>query len=109
MYHFKAQNRLPPQLRHLLKRINWGILKPTYEADPKCKHKYFVSEPDLDLWVRYPLKNYVSRCHLSESNKSFVYQLSTVSIPNSVQEALANFRWKEAMNEELRSLKKNIT
>ena len=37
---------------------------------------------------------------LSESNKSFVNQLSIVSIPNSVQEALANPRW----NEEMKSL-----
>ncbi|KAM1763339.1 hypothetical protein ACFX11_002688 [Malus domestica] len=98
-----------PPLRRLPERINRGIPKPTYEADPKCKHKYSVSEPNSDSRVRYPLNNYVSTCHLSESNKSFVYQLSTVSIPNSVQEALADFRWKDAMNEELRSLKKNAT
>ena len=47
--------------------------------------------------------------HLSESNKSFVNQLSTVSIPNSVQEALADPRWKAAMNEEMKSLQKNET
>jgi hypothetical protein len=68
-----------------------------------------MSEPNSDSRVRYPLNNYVSIGHLSESNKSFVYQLSTVSIPNSVQEALADSRWKDAMNEELRSLKKNAT
>ena len=44
---------------------------------------------------------------LSKSNKSFVNQLSTVSIPNSVQEALADPRWKAAMNEEMKSLQKN--
>ena len=46
---------------------------------------------------------------LSESNKSFVNQLSTVSIPNSVQEALADPRWKAAMNEKMKSLQKNET
>ncbi|KAM2051568.1 hypothetical protein TB2_032480 [Malus domestica] len=89
-----------PPLHHLPERINRGIPKPTYEADPKCKHKYSV---------RYPLNNYVSTRHLSKSNKSFVYQLSTVSIPNNVQEALAYSRWKDAMNEELRLLKNNAT
>ncbi|KAM2733441.1 hypothetical protein EV2_036866 [Malus domestica] len=98
-----------PSLRRLPERINRGIPKPTYEADPECKHKYSMSEPNSDSRVRYPLNHYVSTCHLSESNKSFVYQLSTVSIPNSVQEALADSRWKDAMNEELRSLKKNAT
>ena len=41
---------------------------------------------------------------LSESNKSFVNQLSTVAIPNSVQEALVDLRWKTSMNEEMKSL-----
>ncbi|XP_031258090.1 gibberellin 20 oxidase 3-like [Pistacia vera] len=40
---------------------------------------------------------------------SFVNQLSTVSIPNSVQEALSDPKWKVAMNEEIKSLQKNET
>jgi hypothetical protein len=106
------QSSLTPDaipLRRLPERINRGIPKPICEADPKCKHKYFASEPNSNSRVRYPLNNYVSTCHLSESNKSFVYQLSTVSIPNTVQEALVDSCWKDAMNEELRSLKKNTT
>ena len=51
----------------------------------------------------------MSNHRLSESNKSFVNQLSTVSIPNNVQEALADLRWKDAMNEEMKSLQKNET
>ena len=46
----------------------------------------------------------MSNHRLSESNKSFVNQLSTVSIPNNVQEALAYPRWKVSMNEEMKSL-----
>ena len=48
-----------------------GIPKPTYE-------------PGLSSKVKYPMSHYVSNHRLSESNKSFVNQLSTVSIPNSV-------------------------
>ncbi|KAL5538951.1 hypothetical protein UlMin_045173 [Ulmus minor] len=55
------------------------------------------------------MSHYVSNHRLSESNKSFVNQLSIVSIPNSVQEALANKRWKAAMDEEMKSLQKNET
>ena len=55
------------------------------------------------------MSNYVSNHRLSESNKSFVNQLSTVAIPNSVQEALADPKWKAAMNEEMKSLQKNET
>ncbi|KAL5555898.1 hypothetical protein UlMin_038134 [Ulmus minor] len=55
------------------------------------------------------MSHYVSNHHLSESNKLFVNQLSIVSIPNSVQEALADKRWKAAMDEEMKSLQKNET
>ena len=49
------------------------------------------------------MSHYVSNHRLFESNKSFVNQLCTVSIPNSVPEALADPRWKAAMNEEMKS------
>ncbi|RVW25420.1 Retrovirus-related Pol polyprotein from transposon RE1 [Vitis vinifera] len=83
-------------MKRLPHRHNRGIPKPTYE-------------PELSTKVKYPMSNYVFTHRLSESNKSFVNQLSTVSIPNSVQEALADPRWKVAMNEEMKSLQKNET
>ncbi|XP_035547289.1 uncharacterized mitochondrial protein AtMg00820-like [Juglans regia] len=55
------------------------------------------------------MSSYVSNHRLSESNQPFVNQLSTVSIPNSVQEALTDPRWKAVMNEEVESLLKNET
>ena len=85
-----------PFMKWLPHRHNRGISKPTYEHELSTK-------------VKYPMSNYVSNYHLSESNKSFVNQLFTVAIPNSVQEALANPRWKAAMNEEMKSLQKNET
>ncbi|RVW57872.1 Retrovirus-related Pol polyprotein from transposon RE1 [Vitis vinifera] len=72
-----------PFMKRLPHRHNRGIPKPTYE-------------PELSTKVKYPMSNYVSNHRLSESNKSFVNQLSTVAIPNSVQEALADPR-KEAI------------
>ncbi|RVW48827.1 Retrovirus-related Pol polyprotein from transposon TNT 1-94 [Vitis vinifera] len=83
-------------MKRLPHRHNRGIPKPTYE-------------PELSTKVKYLMSNYVSNHRLSESNKSFVNQLSTVAIPNSVQEALADPRWKAAMNEEMKSLQKNET
>ncbi|RVX19288.1 Retrovirus-related Pol polyprotein from transposon TNT 1-94 [Vitis vinifera] len=80
-----------PFMKRLPHRHNRGIPKPTYE-------------PELSTKVKYPMSNYVSNHHLSESNKSFVNQLSTVAIPNSVQKALADPRWKAVMNEEMKSL-----
>jgi len=36
---------------------------------------------------------------LSKDNETFMNQIYVISIPNSVQEALIDHRWKEAMNE----------
>ena len=60
-----------PFMKRLPHRHNRGIPKPIYE-------------PELSTKVKYPMSNYVSNHHFFESNKSFVNQLSTVAIPNSV-------------------------
>ncbi|KAH9784249.1 retrovirus-related pol polyprotein from transposon RE1 [Citrus sinensis] len=83
-----------PIKRILSQRQNRGIPKPTYE-------------PDFSSIVNYPMSHFVSNHRLSESNQSFVNQLSAVSIPNSVQEALKDPKWEAAMNDEMRSLQKN--
>ena len=85
-----------PFLKQLPQRHTRGIPKPTYE-------------PGLSSKIKYPMSHYVSNYRLSESNMSFINQLSIVSIPNSVQEALVDPRWKAAMNEEMKSLQKNET
>uniref|UniRef100_A0A2N9FA47 Integrase catalytic domain-containing protein n=1 Tax=Fagus sylvatica TaxID=28930 RepID=A0A2N9FA47_FAGSY len=58
---------------------------------------------------RYPISNYVSSHRLSPSCKAFANQLSSVSIPKNLQEALNNPRWKSAMVEEMEALQKNST
>ena len=56
---------LNPFMKQLSHRHNKGIPKPTYE-------------PELSIKVKYSMSNYVSNHRWSESNKSFVNQLSTV-------------------------------
>ena len=46
---------------------------------------------------------------LSQSYASFVSQLSSISIPSNIQEALADPRWTEAMVDEMTTLEKNNT
>ena len=46
---------------------------------------------------------------LSKSYASYVLQLSSVSIPSKMQEALADDRWTNAMAEEMAALEKNAT
>ena len=43
---------------------------------------------------------------VSKSYASFVSQLSSISIPSNIQEALADPRWTEAMVDEMTALEK---
>ncbi|PRQ52624.1 hypothetical protein RchiOBHm_Chr2g0157511 [Rosa chinensis] len=51
----------------------------------------------------------MSNHRISGSHALVVDQLSTVSIPSNVQDALADPKWTKAMNEELEALQKNAT
>ena len=84
------------QLKILPHRTTRG--KPRNDYEP-----LFTSKP------HYPMNNFVSYHRLSKENKTFVKQLSAISIPNSVQETMKDPKWKEAMNEEMRSLQKIST
>lgn len=66
-------------------------------------------EPDLKSKAKYPIGNHVSSHKLSRSYALFVSQLSAVSIPSNLQEALADSRWTQAMEEEMAALKRNTT
>ncbi|KAK3031459.1 hypothetical protein RJ639_036519 [Escallonia herrerae] len=59
--------------------------------------------------VPEPHRKQLPHCLARESNQSFVNQLSIAFIPNNVHEALADPRWKEAMNKEMKSLQENKT
>uniref|UniRef100_A0A2N9IBP1 Integrase catalytic domain-containing protein n=1 Tax=Fagus sylvatica TaxID=28930 RepID=A0A2N9IBP1_FAGSY len=85
-----------PHLKVLPNRVTRGKPKVSYE-------------PVLNSKSKYPINNYVSYHRLSKESMAFVNQLSVISIPNSVQEALKDPRWKEAMSEEMKALQKNST
>ncbi|XP_026429173.1 uncharacterized protein LOC113325170 [Papaver somniferum] len=91
-----ATDVLEESRRQLPQRVNRGIPKPSYE-------------PEISSKVKYPMSHYVSHHCLSKANKAFVNQLSTVFIPNNVQEALADPKWRETIEEEMRSLFQNDT
>ena len=58
---------------------------------------------------KYPIANYVSTQGLSKPLKTFTQTLSSCHIPSSVEEALSDPEWTQAMQEELEALKKNNT
>ncbi|KAI5340742.1 hypothetical protein L3X38_020016 [Prunus dulcis] len=80
----------------LPERKNRGKPRVQYEADLKAKGKYHIN-------------NYISLSILSESRVHYVKQLADISVPNSVTEALEDPKLKEAINEEIRALQKNVT
>ena len=87
----ESQGNLEPSLRILPNRTTRGVPKVSYE-------------PVLNSTPKYPINNYVSYYRLSKTYESFANQLSIVHIPNSVQEAIKNSKWKDAMNQEMKSL-----
>jgi len=76
--------------------ITKSILTPTYDFDFTSKTNYLMS-------------NYICNRNLSNSNIAFISQLSNVSIHDNVHKALAYFKWKDIMNEEMKSWQKNET
>nr|CAD1824840.1 unnamed protein product [Ananas comosus var. bracteatus] len=58
---------------------------------------------------KYPISDFVSYTSLSPLYRAFVSSLSSVSIPHNWKEALIDPKWKGAMDEEMRALKKNNT
>ena len=67
-------------------RLNRGVPRKQYE-------------PDLRTKAKYPISNYISSHRLSDSYALTVNQLSKVSIPSSVQDALTDPKWTKAMYE----------
>ena len=64
-------------------------------------------EPTIHAKSKYPVVNYTSTMRLSKSYESFVSQIYAVSVPNKVQDALDDPKWRRAMEEEMEALQKN--
>ncbi|KAM6551619.1 hypothetical protein CsatB_001427 [Cannabis sativa] len=74
---------------------------------------------DLDLPIalrkgvractKHPIRNFVSYKALSPSYQAFVSIIDNILIPQTIQEALTDPRWKEAVENEISALMKNNT
>ncbi|XP_078427688.1 DENN (AEX-3) domain-containing protein isoform X1 [Wolffia australiana] len=58
---------------------------------------------------RYPISNYVSYTQISPEYNKIIQALMTVSVPQSVKEAMSSNEWKNAMDEEMETLERNGT
>ena len=66
-------------------------------------------EPTVHAKAKYPVADFISTHRLSKSYESFVNQISAVSVPNKVQDALSDPKWSKAREEEMEALQKNDT
>ena len=82
-------------------------------------HPIILESTDLDAPIairkgvrsctKHPISNFVSYTRLSPNYKAYISKISSVSIPNHVQDALTDPKWKSAMIEEMKALHKNHT
>ncbi|RVX02335.1 Retrovirus-related Pol polyprotein from transposon RE2 [Vitis vinifera] len=97
--------------RHLLKVVRASLIAaktPTsYWGEAITSVAYLINQGEYHKEIQTLNYDY----HISEENESGQSELvnQEAAIPNSVQEALADPRWKAAMNEEMKSLQKNET
>jgi len=59
--------------------------------------------------AKYPISQIVSTKKLSMQHRSFLSAIDSIRIPTSVQEALKDENWIQAMNEEMSALERNET
>ncbi|CAL8131707.1 unnamed protein product [Prunus armeniaca] len=102
----QLQYRTNHLLRKSFRRHRAYISAPERKNRGKPRVQY---ETDLKAKGKYPINDYISLSRLSESRVHYMKQLADIFVPNSVTEALADPKWKEAMNEEMRALQKNVT
>ena len=84
-----------------------GYTLPFRHNRGKPPHRYSPNYEERRS--RYPIANYVSTQRLSESLKKFVHRLSSHHVPSTVQEALSNPKWSQAIKVEMEALEKSKT
>ena len=84
-----------------------GYILPFKHNHGKPPNRYSPDEEERRS--KYPIANYVFTQALSEPIKTFTHTLSSCHIPNSVELALADPKWAQAIQEELEALQKNNT
>ena len=82
-----------------------GYILPFRHNGGKPPNGY--SSDEEERRSKYPIANYVTTQALFEPIKTFTHTLSSCHILRSVEEALANSKWAQTIQEELEPLQKN--
>ncbi|RDY07817.1 hypothetical protein CR513_08025, partial [Mucuna pruriens] len=59
--------------------------------------------------VKYPISQFMCTNHLSIQHQSFIAAINLIKTPTSVQEALKDVNWVQAIKEKMEALEKNST
>ena len=98
------------------------VILPNSSLQDETENEFLVDNDDQNLPIAirkgtrectkrplYPLANFISFKKFSPSHRAFLVSLNTITIPNTLSEALSNEKWKQAMNVEMEALEKNKT
>jgi len=107
----KTNHEINPCLRETTNTPNIESTIVQYNLPPHSNRGQPLAkyEPNLQAKVKCHISKYASSDKLSQSYASFVSQLSSISIPSNIQEALTYPRWTKAMVDEMSALEQNNT
>jgi Reverse transcriptase (RNA-dependent DNA polymerase) len=71
--------------------------------------KRYIPEDGGSKRIKYPIVSFSKANQFSESLRNFVFQISSVDVPNKVEDAIQDPKWIEAMKIEMNALEKNHT
>ena len=83
---------------------NPNIVDRPYQLPPRQNRGHPPDRFSPEGKTRYSIAQYVSTHRLSPQYQAFVNQMTSVKFPNSVEEALKDSKWTDAMNIETAAL-----
>ncbi|KAL5758013.1 hypothetical protein ACOSP7_020624 [Xanthoceras sorbifolium] len=109
-----------PELVHISDPNTEPLSDPSTSPDTNQTSEEVPSDTEIPIALRrpvrmcrerplYPLSKYISYEGLSSSYKTFAHNISLVSVPANIQEAMSIPEWKNAVLEELGALQRNKT
>jgi len=113
----KQPNSIQEQLQSSEPRVSSSSIDTLEPLENSLNSNCETDLDDLPIALRkgtrsctkYPISHFVTTKHLSMQHQSFLSAIDAIRVPTSVQEALKDENWIQAMNEEMSALEKNQT
>ncbi|CAJ2665883.1 unnamed protein product [Trifolium pratense] len=82
---------------------------PKYLGDYKCNVLNYLSGANYSSGMHYPLSDFTSFKHTSSTQTAYLLSLSTISEPQTYNQAVKHSCWRDAMDKEISALESNKT